>query len=74
MKADIGKGMKVFHRSNHNNYSDEVRGRIRDIRNQYSNNSINEREARDAIRKLQMDIKNKIWSGQVSTTKCVRVN
>ncbi|MCT8354672.1 AHH domain-containing protein [Photorhabdus kayaii] len=74
MKADVGKGMKVFHSSNHNNYSDEVRGKIRDIRNQYSNNSINEREARDAIRKLQMDMKNKIWSGQVSTTKCGRVN
>ncbi|MCW7764648.1 AHH domain-containing protein [Photorhabdus luminescens] len=74
MKADVGKGMKVFHSSNHNIYSEEVRQRIDVVRADYEDKNITEREARDAIRKIQMDMKNKIWSENSSTTKCGRLN
>nr|WP_227469969.1 AHH domain-containing protein [Dickeya zeae] len=74
MKADVGKGMDVFHSSNHNNYSDEVRQRMSSIEKSYENGRLDEKGARDSIRKLQIDMKNKIWRGDVSKTKCGRMN
>lgn len=60
MDADLGKGMNVFHSSNHNNYSDDVRQRLSNIKTLYKNKRLNEKSARDAVRKVQIDMKNKI--------------
>uniref|UniRef100_UPI00359C66F6 AHH domain-containing protein n=1 Tax=Dickeya zeae TaxID=204042 RepID=UPI00359C66F6 len=74
MKADVGKGMDVFHSSNHNNYSNAVRDELSYIKDQHGMGELNDKEARDAVRKLQIDMKNKIWRGDVSKTKCGRMN
>ncbi|CAM3558349.1 hypothetical protein XNC1_3463 [Xenorhabdus nematophila ATCC 19061] len=74
MQDDVGKGMKVFHSSNHNTYSGEVREAIDVIKEDYRNKKINDRQARDEIRKLQMKMKNRIWSGNVPTNACRRLN
>ena len=74
MHADKGKGINTYHSSKHTAYSDEVSRRIELIKRDHTNNVISDRQARDAIRKLQMDLKNEIWSGSIQTTRCKRMN
>ncbi|MBD2794060.1 RHS repeat-associated core domain-containing protein, partial [Xenorhabdus szentirmaii] len=78
MKDDVGKGMKVFHSSNHNTYSGQVDNKIAAIKAAYEHQDekqrITAREARDRIRKVQMEMKNRIWSGNVPTNTCKRLN
>ncbi|WP_211006624.1 RHS repeat-associated core domain-containing protein, partial [Pectobacterium versatile] len=77
MDADLGKGMGVFHSSNHNNYSEDVRRELENIKSRFSDKELDAksaRDARDAVRKLQIDMKNKIWRGDVTQTKCGRMN
>ncbi|MBD2801324.1 PAAR domain-containing protein [Xenorhabdus sp. M] len=74
MEDDAGKGMKVFHSSNHNTYSGEVRQSIEEIKRRHGAGNLSDRQARDEIRRLQMKMKNKIWSGDVTTTPCKRLN
>ncbi|GAB7261778.1 hypothetical protein [Dickeya ananatis] len=74
MDADLGKGMSIFHSSNHNNYSEDVRRRLSSIQTLYGNKLLDEKGARDAIRKAQIDMKNKIWHGDVTKNKCGRMN
>ncbi|CDH28322.1 hypothetical protein XBJ2_1790002 [Xenorhabdus bovienii str. Jollieti] len=74
MQDDVGKGMKVFHSSNHNTYSGEVRQSIEEIKRRHDAGNLSDRQARDEIRKLQMKMKNKIWSGDVPSNPCKRLN
>ncbi len=74
MKADVGKGMEVFHSSNHHKYSDIVRQRIANIQDRYNAGRINAKQARIAVRRIQIDMKNKIWMRHIPTTKCRRMN
>ncbi|MDC9623801.1 PAAR domain-containing protein [Xenorhabdus sp. XENO-7] len=74
MQDDVGKGMKVFHSSNHNTYSGEVREAIDVIKEDHKNKKLTDRQARDEIRKLQMKMKNRIWSSNVPTNACRRLN
>lgn len=57
--------MPVYHSSNHNNYSALVAQDISDISNEHAAGNMTDRQARDAVRKVQMDYKNRIWSGDV---------
>ncbi|WP_085653854.1 RHS repeat-associated core domain-containing protein, partial [Lonsdalea britannica] len=74
MAADVGKGMNVFHSSNHNAYSNDVRRELSNIKSRYDAGDLDARGARDSVRKLQIDMKNKVWRGDVSKTKCGRMN
>jgi hypothetical protein len=65
--------MDVFH-SNHHNYSDIVRQRIARVEQQYNSGRLDAKGAGIAIRRIQIDMKNKIWMGHVPTTKCRRMN
>ncbi|WP_332401197.1 RHS repeat-associated core domain-containing protein, partial [Vibrio metschnikovii] len=62
---DLGKGVSVYHSSSHKHYSDLVESNISDIRREFENGSISDRDARDAVRRTQMDHKNKLWRGDV---------
>ncbi|SFE66458.1 RHS repeat-associated core domain-containing protein [Paenibacillus algorifonticola] len=60
------KGMKVFHNGSHPLYSAIVEGRIEVILSLFEEeDGINKQEARKMVRKLQMEMKNKIWNGDV---------
>ncbi|MDE8744660.1 RHS domain-containing protein, partial [Pectobacterium polaris] len=74
MDADLGKGMGVFHSSNHYNYSEDVRQRLSSIQTLYEDKQLDAKGARDAVRKVQIEMKNKIWRGDVTQTKCGRMN
>ncbi|WP_249027418.1 RHS repeat domain-containing protein [Vibrio rotiferianus] len=64
-KDGVLKDMPVYHSSNHNNYSALVAQDISDISNEHAAGNMTDRQARDAVRKVQMDYKNRIWSGDV---------
>ncbi len=70
----VGKGMPVFHSSNHPNYSGDVDRRISAIRDDYHDGFLSKDEARIAVRKEQMQLKRDIWSGNVSKNCKQRLN
>ena len=74
MKQGAGKGMDVFHSSNHHNYSDIVRQRIARVQDRYNAGILDAKGARLSIRRIQIDMKNQIWMGHIPTTKCRRMN
>ncbi|WP_256611777.1 RHS repeat-associated core domain-containing protein [Vibrio ostreae] len=73
-KDRLGKGMSVYHSSSHNNYSSDVDRRIEDIRHDYNSGIISKSETRLEVRKLQMELKRDIWSGNVSKNCKGRLN
>jgi RHS repeat-associated protein len=60
-------GLDVYHRGSHKNYNDYVGDRVTKIKNALDDDLISKTEARKLIRKLQMEMKNKIGIGDVST-------
>ena len=64
-KDGLGKGISVYHSSNHNQYSSIVRDRISEIKEDFYDGNIAKSEARLEVRKLQMELKRDIWSGNV---------
>ncbi|GLH27145.1 hypothetical protein ENT52713_45410 [Enterobacter sp. 200527-13] len=66
--------MDVFHSSNHHNYSGIVRQRIARVEQRYNSGILDAKGTRIAIRRTQIDMKNKIWMGHVPTTKCRGMN
>ncbi len=62
-----GSGHNVFHQGSHRNYNEVVEGRVNTIRDAFNNELINQKEARTQIRKLQMEMKNNLAMGHVST-------
>ncbi|WP_198532208.1 RHS repeat domain-containing protein, partial [Salinivibrio sp. ML290] len=73
-KNGTGKGVSVYHSSNHNNYSSEVERRIGEIERDYRAGLISKDEARIDIRKEQMQLRRDIWSGNVSKNCKGRLN
>ncbi|WP_407695882.1 RHS repeat-associated core domain-containing protein [Shewanella sedimentimangrovi] len=59
-------GSKAHHRGSHKDYSADVRNELAKIEDQYKNGKYSKRQARDAVRKLQMRLKNDIWNGKYS--------
>ncbi|WP_051616352.1 RHS repeat-associated core domain-containing protein [Lonsdalea quercina] len=72
-KEGLGKGMAVFHSSKHDNYSNIVSDEISLIKDRYNAKELTAKEARIEVKKLQMDLKRRLWSGDVPKTKCGRV-
>ncbi|MGL5386762.1 MAG: AHH domain-containing protein [Serratia sp. (in: enterobacteria)] len=72
-KEGLGKGMAVFHRSKHDNYSGIVSDEISLIKDRFNAKELTAKEARIEVKKLQMDLKRRLWSGDVPKTKCGRV-
>jgi RHS repeat-associated protein len=66
-------GPNAYHRGSHDNYSKEVGRRLDDIQDKYGRGLYDKRQARDAVRKEQMKLKNKIWKGAFSNG-CGRLN
>lgn len=72
-KEGLGKGMAVFHSSKHDNYSGIVSDEISLIKDRFNAKELTAKEARIEVKKLQMDLKRRLWSGDVPKTKCGRV-
>ncbi|WP_170974377.1 AHH domain-containing protein, partial [Citrobacter sp. wls619] len=68
-----GKGMAVYHSSRHDYYSLEVDDLINDIKREFYGGNISKDDARRSVKKLQMKLKQKIWSGDVPQTCCKRI-
>ncbi len=64
-----GSSFSMIHNTQHPMYSDYVMSRVTDISDQYSLGLINEKEARTDIRKLQIELKNKIQKGHFDTVQ-----
>ena len=64
-----GSSFSMIHNTSHPMYSDYVMSRVTDISDQYSLGLINEKEARTDIRKLQVELKNKIQEGYFDTVQ-----
>ena len=62
-----GSGYNVFHNGPHKNYNNMVSGKVDSIKMAYNKGLIDETEARKAIRKLQMNLKNKLAMGHIET-------
>ena len=58
-------GPQVVHRGSHPKYSAEIDGRIQTIKRAHADGLIDDKAARNAVRKLQMEYKNKLWNGDV---------
>ncbi|WP_085364563.1 RHS repeat-associated core domain-containing protein [Neisseria zoodegmatis] len=61
-----GKGMRVYHSSNHPNYSDMVRQRL----NAIEQSKMSDKDKRRAVRKLQIELRRRIWAGNVPHLTC----
>ena len=70
----LGKGIGVYHSSKHDNYSTDVDTRLKAIQFGYDNGNLTEKEARLAVKKEQIMLKNEIWSGDVSKCPKGRMN
>ncbi|MDO6621184.1 AHH domain-containing protein, partial [Shewanella sp. 6_MG-2023] len=66
-------GAQTYHRGPHDNYSKNVDGRLQDIKNDFDDGVYDKRQARDAVRKEQMTLKNGLFNGDFSNG-CGRVN
>lgn len=64
-----GSSFSMIHNTSHSMYSDYVMSRVTDISDQYSLGLINEKDARTDIRKLQIELKNKIQEGYFDTVQ-----
>ena len=73
-KNGLGKGMSVYHSSNHHNYSAEVERRLNSIESDYRSGLLSKDDARLEIRKEQMSLKRDIWSGNVPKNCKGRLN
>ena len=63
----VGKGMRVYHSSSHPNYSDMVRQRLDAI----ERSQMSDKEKKKAVRKLQIELRRRIWAGNVpQVTTC----
>jgi RHS repeat-associated protein len=62
-----GSGISIYHQGSHKNYNAVVEARVSSIRSAYEAGVIDEKIARADIRKLQMEMKNKLTIGLVST-------
>ncbi len=62
-----GSGMKVYHQGSHKNYNELVEDRFSRIVKDFDDDLIDKKEARKAVRKLQMSLKNKLGMGDVPT-------
>ena len=63
----VGKGMRVYHSSSHPNYSDMVRQRLDAIERL----QMSDKEKKKAVRKLQIELRRRIWAGNVpQVTTC----
>ncbi|WP_251936724.1 RHS repeat-associated core domain-containing protein [Streptococcus sp. Marseille-Q0941] len=63
----VGKGMRVYHSSSHPNYSDMVRQRLDAI----EQSQMSDKEKKKAVRKLQIELRRRIWAGNVpQVTTC----
>jgi len=58
-------GPQVVHRGSHPKYSAEIDGRLQTIKKAHADGLIDDKAARNAVRKLQMEYKNKLWDGDV---------
>ncbi|MDO6621187.1 AHH domain-containing protein [Shewanella sp. 6_MG-2023] len=66
-------GPKAYHSGSHSNYSEEVNGRLNKIQDDFYDGKYDKRQARDAVRKEQMKLKNGLFNGDFSNG-CGRVN
>jgi len=64
-----GSSFSMIHNTQHPMYSDYVLSRVTDIADHYSLGLINDKEARTDIRKLQIELKNKIQKGHFGTVQ-----
>ncbi|MEX2951070.1 AHH domain-containing protein [Serratia fonticola] len=72
-KEGLGKGMAAFHSSKHDNYSNIISDETSLIKDRFNAKELTAKEAIIEVKKLQMDLKRRLWSGDVPKTKCGRV-
>nr|WP_192021686.1 AHH domain-containing protein [Shewanella sp. WPAGA9] len=66
-------GAQGYHQGSHRNYSKEVNRRLKNIKNDFDDGIYDKRQARDAVRKEQMKLKNGLFDGDFANG-CGRTN
>ena len=59
-------GQRAYHRGSHRNYNNMVDAEVGDISRRHAAGQLTDRQARHEVRRLQMDLKNRLLLGNVS--------
>ncbi|WP_282167562.1 AHH domain-containing protein [Shewanella japonica] len=63
-------GPQTAHRGSHSNYSNVVDRRLKKIEDNFDDGKYDKRQARDAVRKEQMKLKNELHNGEFAKNRC----
>nr|PMH86163.1 hypothetical protein BCU57_11770 [Shewanella sp. 10N.286.48.B5] len=63
-------GPQTAHSGSHPNYSKVVNSKLKKIKDKFDAGKYDKRQARDAVRKAQMKLKNELFNGEFAKNRC----